>query len=381
MKRFLFLSFISMFFVFAFGQNQEGDGIVSDTIPLTGEGAVVAKQALVKEEKNRNVMLNANSNTMPRNVNIGLPFTGDMLILENDVPVVYNFWPTIPVTAWRYDNSLEGMGLLSFGESALTFGKVGYTVNSSDRDASNSFKGYASFFTTSYGTYKYDATITSPLGKGWGIMLSMHENYSRGNGGNYMFTTYTDRAEIFKAGISKKYKNGKIRILYKYSTDKLLTSNYYPFQYDGDGKTSNIDNFNPGKDSYVVGSGIVPVYDPYTGDVGSINLADDENLKGTLHSVYLIGNHKFNRGWNLKYTSMFQSANNPFTIQFPISLMIHDPDQQKDKMQFKHLGTDKVYDGSVQMVMNQNNSNTNVKTVLSRIELNKKINGANDLRI
>ena len=39
---------------------------------------VKESRASKKEEKNRNVMLNANDNIGPRNVNIGLPFTGTM---------------------------------------------------------------------------------------------------------------------------------------------------------------------------------------------------------------------------------------------------------------------------------------------------------------
>ena len=43
-----------------------------------------------KEEKNRNVMLNAANNSGPRDVNIGLPSTvGGITIQENDLPVVY----------------------------------------------------------------------------------------------------------------------------------------------------------------------------------------------------------------------------------------------------------------------------------------------------
>ena len=40
-----------------------------------------------KEEKNRNVMLNAANNSGPRDVNIGLPSTvGGITIQENDLP-------------------------------------------------------------------------------------------------------------------------------------------------------------------------------------------------------------------------------------------------------------------------------------------------------
>ena len=74
-----------------------------------------------KEEKNRNVMLNADAATGPREVNIGLPFRGDIVILENGVPVVFSFWPTMPTFAWNVDNSLGRMGLLSFEEGALLY--------------------------------------------------------------------------------------------------------------------------------------------------------------------------------------------------------------------------------------------------------------------
>ena len=58
-----------------------------------------------KEEKNRNVMLNADSNSGPRAVNIGLPFQ-DMLILENDVPVTIGYYPQTPIANWRYVSSI-----------------------------------------------------------------------------------------------------------------------------------------------------------------------------------------------------------------------------------------------------------------------------------
>ena len=67
-----------------------------------------------KEVKGRNVMLGAGDSSTPRTLNIGLPFAGDILINENDVPVVYTFWTQIPTTCWRYDSSLGAMGVMSF---------------------------------------------------------------------------------------------------------------------------------------------------------------------------------------------------------------------------------------------------------------------------
>lgn len=59
-------------------------------------------------EDNRNVMLNASSNSGPREVNIGLPSSvGGITVLENDLPVVYYFWPELPTRTWRPSQSLN----------------------------------------------------------------------------------------------------------------------------------------------------------------------------------------------------------------------------------------------------------------------------------
>ena len=50
----------------------------TDTAQVSGQG---------KEVKNRHVMLGAGDSTTPRTLNIGLPFAGDILINENDIPV------------------------------------------------------------------------------------------------------------------------------------------------------------------------------------------------------------------------------------------------------------------------------------------------------
>ncbi|PKQ66006.1 hypothetical protein BZG01_12680 [Labilibaculum manganireducens] len=327
-----------------------------------------------KEEKNRNVMLNADSNTSPRSVNIGLPFRGDILILENDVPVVYWFWPTVPTVAWRYDNSLAKMGLLSFSESALTFGKVGFAVQSSDRDASSKFKGYASVYGNSFGSTRFAATVTGPLSKkGWGYTLSAHQNLDKGNGINYMYTDWYEKATLLKAGIQKKYDKGAVKLLYKYTTSKSMMSNYQPLRYDGDGKTSVLDNFDLGKDSYVVRDGLVPYFDPYTGEAKQADLTDDEFCKSETHSLYLCGEHKFNNDWKLSYSTMYQKANTPIAIQVPISVMLFEEDQQGMDKYYYH-DTNNQYTGSVQYTLNQLIPQSDITTWITRAEITKQVN-------
>ena len=336
-----------------------------------------------KTEKNRNEMLNAENNPGPRNVNIGLPFTGDIVILENGLPVVYYFYPTTPTMAWRRDNSLASMGLLSFTETAITTGKVGLAVQSNDRDASSSLRGYASVYGNSHGTSRYDATLTGPLSKkhGLGYMFSFYQTFDRGNGVNFQFTPWNDKATMLKGAIQKKYKSGDIRILYKYVDVKALMANYQPLIYEGDGKTKEYDGFRLGKDSYVLGNGMIPVYNPFTGEPYTANLDDDEHLRSTTHNIYLDGTHRFEgdflKGWKLDYSAMFQTINSPYSITYPVSLQTFMPDQQGSTEKYYYHGTNTPYEGAVQHVSATIIPQSENKYITGRIELSKKTSNHN----
>lgn len=368
------LSFCCMLFVH---RNVDAQTL-NDSIIKTKRDTLVKS----KEEKNRNVMLNADGNTGPRNVNIGLPFQGDIIILENDIPVVYTFYPQIPTTVWRYDNSIGKIGLLSFAEGALVYGKVGFAVNSYDRDAGAKFKGYASMYTNSWGSYKYDVALTGPIGeKGWGYTLGLFENYDHLNGTNFMYAQWGDRTSIFKAGISKKYKNGNVKILWKHSVSRPIFGAYYPLTYNGNGKTSALPYFQLGQDSYILADGKAPYYDVNTGNPGMVNLGSDEASKYIADSFYLTGSHKFGNGINMTYSSMYMQAKAPFTVQFPVSLLIQDPDQQAASGSiFQIHNSNVVYDGSVQLVSNTFTPQSKITTLISRVEFTKKIE-RNSLRL
>jgi hypothetical protein len=334
-----------------------------------------------KTEKNRNEMLNAENSPGPRNVNIGLPFGGDITILENGLPVVYTFYPTSPTMTWRNDNSLSRMGLMSFTESAITTGKVGYAVQSTTREASNSFKGYASVYGNSFGSSRYDMTITGPFQNGWGYMLSFYQSFDRGNGINFQFTPWYDRATNAKGAIQKKYSGGSVRLLYKYNNVKALMSNYQPLIYKGDGKTEELTGFKLGKDSYLLGNGKIPTTDPW-GKLYTADLDDDKHSTSESHSIYLDGNHKFKgdflKGWKLDYSAMYQDINSPFSVTFPISLLAFMPDQQGNDKYYYH-GTTNRHEGNAQWVMTNMIPQSDNKYLTARAELTKKV-ADHDLR-
>jgi hypothetical protein len=333
-----------------------------------------------KEMKKRNVMLNAGDNTSPRQLNIGLPFAGDILINENGLPVVYSFWTQMPMTTWRYDSSIGRIGLMSFAEGALTFGKVGYIVDSYDRDPSTKFKGAANVYTNSFGSIKYDASISGPIGKnGWGYMLGINESYDHGSGINFQFTPFGNRSEFIKAGISKRYKQGVIKLFYKHAEDRTIYQAYSPLQYDGNGKTSALSNFKLGSDSYLTGDGKFPVYDYNTGGSKMMSLNSDSVSKTVSNTFYLTGEHRFKNNLKLTYSTMYMNSQPNFCIQYPLSLGISETTAQTQITGdvFKYHGTGNVYTGSAQMVAAQLYTSQNVNTSLTKMELTKKLDNQN----
>ncbi|PKQ65994.1 hypothetical protein BZG01_12580 [Labilibaculum manganireducens] len=317
-----------------------------------------------KEEKNRNVMLNAENSTGPRNVNIGLPFRGDLVIAENGVPVVYYFYPTNPLAAWRKDNSLTKLGLLSFEEGALLYGKVGNPVRSFTRDASRKHQGYASIALTSNGTSRYDATFTGPLNKkGLGYIVSAYKNFDKGNGINYQYTDWYDNTSLGKIGIQQKYNKGSVKLIYKIVDSKIIMSNYVPLKNDGDGEFSELPTFDLGKDSYIPGSGLIPYRDAY-GNAKVANLDDDKFSQSLSHNIYLVGDHQFDNGWDMEYTSLFQKMKGTMGVIFPLSTNI-DPDANGG------IGS--------QLTLNQLIPQADVTMSNSRLQFTKKI-GTHRLR-
>ena len=333
-----------------------------------------------KEEKNRNEMQNASSPTQPRQINTGIPPGGDVIIFENDVPVIYQFYPQILTSVWKYDSSIGRIGLLSLAESALTFGKVGFSVNTYDREAGAKFKGYFSAYTNNWGSLMYSGNVSGPIGKnGWGYMLGLNETYDRMNGTNREYTPWAgERMEMIKAGISKKYKNGVVKLLYKHSGETLgMSSGSQPLIYNGNGSYSQYPGFKLGQDSYTLGTGDIAFADANTGKSTKMNLGDDKYNKTTSDAIYLTGEHKFNKGYKLSYSSMYMYSVSPFTINFPLTMGISTPDATNQY--FLH-GTSTPYTNDVQMVMNMVVEPTKINTSLSRVELTNKF-GDHNLRL
>ena len=285
------------------------------------DSALVKKSS--KEESNRNVMLNASDDTGPRQISIGLPVVNpsDVIILENDLPVVYHYWPHFPNTHWRADSSLGSMGLLKLSEVQTTTGRVGYATNSYSKLGTDNFEGRLNYRANHFGMQQVDLTVSGSLGKGWLYSGSVYQNFDPGTF-KLKYTDFYDRTAIYKGALTKRFDNkkGEVSLLYKHAESRSLmaSSNTAPFIYNGDGSITQMPGFTLGTDCYSPIDGKMKYMDIKTGQIKETSLQDA--AQNVSNEVGLLGKYKFDDGTNLKVSAKYSYSDAAIVFQPGLSI-------------------------------------------------------------
>ncbi len=275
---------------------------------------IVRKDSLKMQETeqnkdDRNVMLNAASaNAGPRNVNIGLPASvGGTTVLENDLPVVYFFWPEMPFKSWRMDAMTNGVKLLDLGQTAINIGDVGFSVGTYNNLGTNNYGGNVSLNSNHYGLLNGTANISGPLTKG-GLKFSIGAfvNYDPGTykvNKNDIDRYYNDQTQLYKVALTQDYKFtggvGSISAFYKYADSKSMTMQQYaPYKYHLDGSVSELPGFKIGSDNYIPSQKFT-VKDAETGQIAERDALNDYG--SVSHTLDIIGKNKLHNGLNLNF--------------------------------------------------------------------------------
>ncbi|HAY3563095.1 TPA: TonB-dependent receptor [Elizabethkingia meningoseptica] len=337
----------------------------------TSEKAInKTKVASSKEYNNRNVMLNAADNTSPRDVNIGLPTTeGGITILENDLPVVYLFWPELPNKTWRQSVGLEKSGLVKTDRMSLTIGDLGLAVNSYSQTGTEKLRLKGKFTTNTFGWLQGDVNVSGPINKkGWAYTAGVFMNYDPGSY-KLGFARNVDETKIFRLGITKYFKEdkGKITALYKYA-DSYVITNFALFKYGENGKVSELDNFKIGRDSYIVNDGKFKMLNSLTGDYYWATLNGASNT-ATSHNIDVFGNYLLNNGWNFKFSTRFHFADVSMANLIPLSIFSVN---QSDG--YKIASNNQAYEGNVGTQFARNTPNTPITNLQGRFSVDKQIN-------
>lgn len=335
------------------------------------------KVAAAKEGGDRNVMLNAASaNTGPRNVNIGLPASvGGTTVLENDLPVVYFFWPEMPFKSWRMDAMTNGVKLLDLGQTAINIGDVGFSVGTYNNLGTDKFQGNIALNSNHFGLLNGTANVSGSLGNGFKYSVGAFVNYDPGTykvNKNDIDRYLNDQMQMYKVALTKDYGfnggNGSFSLFYKYADSKSMTmQEYAPYEYHLDGSVSELEGFKIGRDNYLSGQKF-NVQDASTGKIVERDALKDYGTRS--HTLDLIGKNRFDNGLNFNYIVRLHSAKSGMYL--PIMTGIS-----------RETYTDAAGNqttGNLQGVMALASKKTPVKSVTSLFELGKK-SGSHDWKV
>ena len=248
--------------------------------------------AVGSKGEERNVMLNASDATKPREIQIGLP-SEDVNVYENGLPAVYSSTVHQLARHWRSDASLGTVRLLNPMESAIKTGNIAYSVDSYSNFGQKEFKAIFNYHTNTFGWQNFDFNISGGIGEKWLYTASVYQNFDPGYF-KVKFTDFSDRTQIYHAGLTRLFNNGKLSILYKFSRSNALGSmiNNAPFIYVGDGSVKEIPGFALGTTSYAPIGGEFEYMDVLDGKMKKGrwgNFTDNYAHDITAHLDYIFG--------------------------------------------------------------------------------------------
>ena len=252
-----------------------------------------------KKGEERNVMLNASDANKPREIQIGLP-SEDVNVYENGLPAVYSSSVHKLAAHWRSDASLGEVGLMTPSESAILTGNVAYSVNSFSKLGQKDFRGVLNYKTNHFGWQNFDLNVSGGIGDKWLYTASMYQNFDPGSF-DPQFTDFSDRTQLYHAGLTRLFDKGKLTLKYKFSKSQALGSmvNAAPFIYVGDGSVKELDGFKLGTSSYAPAGGTFTYMDILDGKMKTGRFGDFTGNKA--HELALLYDYRFAGGteWSL----------------------------------------------------------------------------------
>ena len=262
----------------------------------------------------RNVMLNASDATKPREIQIGLP-SEDVNVYENGLPAVYSSTVHQLARHWRSDASLSNVGLINPMESAITTGNIAYSVDSYSKLGQKEFKGIVNYHTNLFGWQNFDMNVSGGIADRWQYTASIYQNFDPGSF-KPKFTDFSDRTQLYHAGITRMFDKGSVSILYKFSKSNGLGSmvNAAPFIYVGDGSVKEIPGFALGTTSYAPVGGEFKYMDVMDGQIKSGRWGDFTNNQA--HEIAVLSDYTFGSGYAMNLRTKYMDAPHANYVDF-----------------------------------------------------------------
>lgn len=282
--------------------------ILCGSVAMAQEPATTSENSSSKEEKNRNVMLNASNSNQPRQISIGLPEGEAVDIFEDGTPVSYLFWPDYPYYSWRGGVSIAQQSLLSLTESALQYGQCKYVLSSENVRAGKEFRGMATYTTDIYGKQLFDVNISGPIGRGWGYTASVYQGFDPGSN-RLSAMDIQDRMQIYKVGINKVFAQGRgmFSVNYKFARRTAISDNTGLFYFNGeDGSVDQYGDFDLGHDQLLPDYTFIDYFSIRTGEMVHKSIRDAATSDN--HQLTFNLDYDFDNGTKLRVSSKLKDA-------------------------------------------------------------------------
>lgn len=270
------------------------------TVAITASITLFAQEDTKAGKSERNVMLNAESASAPREINIGLPESGDGAVLYVD-GIKHAYGLPKGQFHWAGGNAYEPIKTMSIIETLIFTGEIGIAVNSDTRMGTDIFSGAVSATSSSNGLIRLDAALRGPLSsrKGWFFSAGIYANLDPTNV-PAPHRRYVDNKQIGQFSLMKKWDVSSFAVSYRFSrcADNMGSGYAFaPFIFDGKGGISQYEGFRIGQDCYMPSNDDVDWLDLASGKILSGKLGDmDERF---MHDVMLDYSARLSSGWEL----------------------------------------------------------------------------------
>lgn len=273
--------------------------------PLLMAGTVLFAQAVdtvaVAEKKSeRNMMLNAESATVPREINIGLPEGGNGAIVYVDGTKHANGLPRSQFH-WAGGNFYEPQGSIGLMEAVITSGEIGVLVDSKTKFGTDILEGKFTFGSSTNGMVRFDGAVRGAVKgtKGLYFALGAYVNNDPTNV-NAPNRPFVDQKQIYNLALSKRWENTTLDAIYRFSACSDNVDGGYsfaPFVYNGDGTISPYGDFRLGRDCYFTADDAVSYMDIRNGEMKTGSLGNMD--RRYIHDMNLKASHRHHTGWDL----------------------------------------------------------------------------------
>lgn len=251
------------------------------------------------QEDKRNVMLNAESASAPRVINVGLPDSSNGAVVFVD-GLKHAMGLPRSQYHWAGGAAYEKVGTIDFMEAVVLYGEYSVPVDSRTRVGTGVLSGTFTGATSSNGLIRFDGSLSGPLAGKWRFAVGAYVNYDP-TSVNAPSRPYVDQKQIYQASVSRLWDDASLALTYRLSLcDDRVDGGYSvaPFVYNGDGSIGLYNGFRLGRDCYMPADETVRWMDLETGawKEGDMSKMDRRRL----HDVHVSYRKKDLYGWDLR---------------------------------------------------------------------------------